>query len=647
MSSNIEPILVRDDKLMPKDVLPFAVYKSAQSIVVQPFVGASASPSSSTIQVYTPSVNTIISTEVLWQNTVRFKCTGTVRNKGDFLINIGSTDSLAPFPMHSLLTTATVTINSTTVSNNFVDTLPLMLQGMSKEELVHYASMTPTYLDNCQSYSSVYTPVFPVVAALPGTNAAADIQTASQTDMNGVAAQTLGFISALTTNNPLSSVRFADDENHAPRGAFAYESIEGNVAAPDNNTKMTVYITYRLVEPLLLSPFTTIRNALGMYGISNISAVFNFDSQAKRCWRRAYDPARFGTNAEGNDFICSIDSITQPTLIIESLTCPPDVILPQTNCHSYYDLPRYLTASVECKGGATFSNAVNAATGLTASSYKPNLNSASSQNIQLNQIPSKLFIAVKKQQSDLSYSDPDCFLPITKVSINWNNTSGLLSSADQRTLYRMSKEAGYAGSWNQWSGRANQAAYFNQNIARTADLNADATQSFFTAGAPLILDFGRHIALNEPALQAPGSIGQYNLQINVDYVNNTGADLTGQIIIMVMNSGLIAINNGSAQVYSGVLSKQMCLDASMQTPVSHGDLTRMIGKGSWWSSIKSNISSHLPLLKSLAEKALPEVRKALEGKEGVAGLASKGLKMAGYGASGGGMSGGRLAGRLM
>jgi hypothetical protein len=53
------------------------------------------------------------------------------------------------------------------------------------------------------------------------------------------------------------------------------------------------------------------------------------------------------------------------------------------------------------------------------------------------------------------------------------------------------------------------------------------------------------------------------------------------------------------------------------------------------------------LLKSLAEKALPEVRKALEGKEGVAGLASKGLKMAGYGASGGGMSGGRLAGRLM
>lgn len=656
MSSNIEPVLVRDDRLMPVDVLPWAVYKGGQSVVVQPFLGASASPSSSTIQVYTPSVNTVISTEVLWDNVVEFKCTGTVRNKGDYLINLGSTDAVSAFPMHSLLTTMTATINSTTVSNNFVDTLPLMLQCMSKEELVHYASMTPTYLDNCQSYTSVYTPVSTFVAAtVAGDNdpTAAQVQAADLANGLLLQNQTLGFINALSTNNPLSSIQFADDENHAPRGSFFVESIVGNVPAQDNNTKITVYVKFKFVEPLLLSPFTTLRSARGMYGISNISLVANFDATAKRCWRRAYDPTRFGTDADGNDFSCVVNSITQPTLIIESITPGPDVVLPQVNIVNYYDLPRYITASVACTGGAVVSNTTAGNGAILSQAYKENISSASSANIQLNQIPSRLIIAVKKQQADLSYSDPDAFLPIKKISINWNNTSGLLSSADQRTLFRMSKESGYAGNWNQFCGRAQKAIYanINPNNINQADpplvAGYNGINSFFTAGAPLILEFGRHISLNEPAIQSPSSIGQYNLQVNVDYVNNTGATFQGQIIIMVQNDGLVALNNGSAQVFSGILSKQMCLDASMQQPVSHGDLTRMIGKGSWWSAIKSGVSSHLPMLKQLAEKALPEVRKALEGKEGVAGLASKGLKMAGYGASGGGMSGGRLAGRLM
>ena len=67
-------------------------------------------------------------------------------------MNYGVTDALAPFPLHSLVTQMTATINNNTVSMNVQETLPALLRMMDPEELAMYDCMTPTGLDYLGDY---------------------------------------------------------------------------------------------------------------------------------------------------------------------------------------------------------------------------------------------------------------------------------------------------------------------------------------------------------------------------------------------------------------------------------------------------------------------------------------------------------------
>ena len=71
---------------------------------------------------------------------------------GQFLVNYGVTDALAPFPLRSLVTNMTCTINNNTVSMNVQDTLPVLLRLLDAEELAKYECMTPTTLDFLANY---------------------------------------------------------------------------------------------------------------------------------------------------------------------------------------------------------------------------------------------------------------------------------------------------------------------------------------------------------------------------------------------------------------------------------------------------------------------------------------------------------------
>ena len=67
-------------------------------------------------------------------------------------MNYGVTDALAPFPLHSLVTTVTATINNNTLSPNMMDTLPIVLRVVDSEEFAKHDCMTPTALDYLPEY---------------------------------------------------------------------------------------------------------------------------------------------------------------------------------------------------------------------------------------------------------------------------------------------------------------------------------------------------------------------------------------------------------------------------------------------------------------------------------------------------------------
>ena len=149
-----EKVLVRDDRLQCiTDKVKFQVLKGGQNITSQPYRAISQTNTAHVYNVAVPSLETVISREVLWKSTITLKITGSNKPTDQFLVNYGVTDALAPFPLHHLVNTMTATINNNTVSMNVQETLPILLRLLDPQELAKYNGMTPTTLDFLGNYT--------------------------------------------------------------------------------------------------------------------------------------------------------------------------------------------------------------------------------------------------------------------------------------------------------------------------------------------------------------------------------------------------------------------------------------------------------------------------------------------------------------
>ena len=154
MSETVEKILLKDDRLgciTPN--VKYQLFKGGQNITCQAYNAISQSTSDHVYNVAVPSLETIISREVLWKSTLTLKITVSTADDGRFAINYGVTDALAPFPLHSLVNIMSATVNKNTVSFNVQETLPILLRMVDPEELSKYNSLTPTSLDYLADYN--------------------------------------------------------------------------------------------------------------------------------------------------------------------------------------------------------------------------------------------------------------------------------------------------------------------------------------------------------------------------------------------------------------------------------------------------------------------------------------------------------------
>jgi hypothetical protein len=213
------------------------------------------------------------------------------------------------------------------------------------------------------------------------------------------------------------------------------------------------------------------------------------------------------------------------------------------------DYPRYLSsnsASVVTAGAST---------------------TLTSPNLQLNQLPDKFIICVRKAMSQQDCKDTDSFWPITGVSVNLNNQSGLLSSCSSQQLWKLSTEAGSSQSWNEWSGE--------QNVV---DSTTGVGGKVKTTGSLLVLD--PPMALSLPAMLSSGSIGQFSFNIQIHTKNPYDVDMVPEICILCCNSGIMVSQAGSSQIFTGLLTKEMVVSSATEeaTPtVDAPTVNRMIG----------------------------------------------------------------------
>nr|WPF46418.1 MAG: putative major capsid protein [Lake Baikal virophage 1] len=570
-SSDFEKVCVQDDVLNTTDKVRYAVFKGAQNVTPSQYEAISKSNSSITFNIQLPSESTVFSRRLMVEvdMTVQIQASfSATAPNGSCLFNYGYSSSLGPFPFQSLCNTVQATINNNTVSQNMRDVMFQMLRFNDRRELARYNNACPTMYDSYLNYDEAL-----------GTN-----------------------------NNPLAAWNnVSNDQDFQPRGAFKLISVSGNyakgdAAAPDP-TLRTILVRFKTTEPLMLSPFIWCdpkSNNQGMYGVQTLNFVFNL-GQANRIVRLALNDLYLNGLATVS---LPNNAISTARLLMEFYTRQPSDLVSSRNVVPYAEYPRYITPAPAVTAGSQ--------SGLQ-----------NFQSIQLNSVPDKLIICVRKVLGSQSNFDSDSFLPITGITINFNNKAGLLSGATQWDLWRMSVESGSNQTWAEFQGFAplgSQTAFVPVATTNTG------YQQISTCGTVLALEMGRHVELDD--VYAPSSIGAFQLQFQINYTNNTAVNINAneyEIVLITMNSGVFTIERGTSQTYTAILSRADVLSVSSQPSVSKSAVARLVG-GSWEDSFKSLCSSVAPL----AGKA-EQIKNFITGDG-----------QSGGGQSGGGQSGGRM-----
>ena len=549
------------------DSLPFGVVKSGQNVTTQVYPATSQSSSSQTFSIQTPSEVTLLDRNIIWQSTYELEISGTPA-AGEFLVDLGNRDALAPLPLHMSATTLQVQVNNNSVSVNIRDVLPQLLRMYGDDRtLARWNGVAPLAPDTYRNYPD---------------------QIGSNNNSNGSFSQ--------TADNSLVS-----------RGSYSIDYLQQTVPplaarntqdVGDGVALRTVRLRFTSQEPLFLSPFhfaNLSANQMALYGVSNLNFIFNISASATRLWRCGATPAEIA------GYSVSIVDVAGSRLIFQMLTPHPSQILPSKNVVDYVDFPRYLT---------TLGNPIAAATVSAANMLVPTVLTVPSNNIQLNQVPDMLVICARKPMAQQTNRDSDCFFPISGISINWNNQSGLLANATQDTLFRMSAKSTNQ-TWQEFKGFANKyippvGAVYNSRLQQT-----------LTSGSILALRFGQDIPIVEE-FYAAGSLGSFNLQFNLQIENYSTNPLGEQveIVLMCVNSGLFITSQGVSSTYTGILTKSDVLAASEMKPVSERHL-RLVGGVE--SSAVTGVADVAPKAQEAILDAVSAAKGALGKGDGVGG----------------------------
>lgn len=532
----------------------YAVEKGANSITNGTFSAIANSSSQQTFQVQVPSENVYVDRAIDWVNEASVIVTvtksGAVANNAA-VVTPGVDFALAPFPTTQSISTMQATINDQSLSINMSDVLPQVLR-LADLAKTRKQRTCPTMLD--RYYNE------------------------------------LG--SASVANTPLGSYASAYSNDEVPNGAWGdlvFYNVAGgdctvNAAGlPANSTgagsagPFKFGVTWKTAEKLVLPPFIFADEdelSTGLFGVQNMQFTMNFNQPA-RSLRFAVESID-GATVPGVEWDTAKNAgspFKQPKVQVQFLTPSLDVPLPAKSIVPWMEFPRYISPGFAIKAGTL---------------VKPEATALSSQTITLPMIPDLLVIFVKPQTysylTGLDATQSDWVLPVEKISLSFDNFSGLLSNHSAYELYKMSVNNGLEMDWNEWSGLGWASGVKTPLV-----------------GGPLVLRPGRDFALS--AGQAPGLIGNFTLQFDLT-VNNytqyaydsTASDATHygspvSIYTITANSGFFETIKGSSRILRGVVTEQDILGAPVSEPVQ--SMQRMVGEGKGARSGKKGMHSYI------------------------------------------------------
>ena len=596
--SNFKTLLIQDSRIANiTDQETFAVTDGPSQSNYQNFSATTQSASSIVWNVQIPSENIVIDRHLLMQSEVALTLTlsstvldgfdSTTCGEDTLVFDYGLSDSLQAFPLNSLCTTQQMSINNATVSQNTRDILPMLLRMYDRRKLNRYNSMCPS-LPDCfyAEYSSGIGCLNNVLAGY--NNQSLDEDFAPRGSF------------PVTIANVIHTYSYVDPTTETAT-TYYNDSLIMNAGTFNNSWKIVLQFT--TTEPFIcLSPWTNTNsnNQAGLVGINNLSCNFNIDATCSRVFSTAnpyisaialgasasamatpsgtestadYDGSSLVYQFTGSTSGTAISAFQNSQLLFNFLSLQPEQYrkISSKNCVPYLDFPRYLSSQQ-----STTSIASMATQTLT------------SQSLQLNQVPDLILICVRKPMNSQTWVDSSTFLTIKSISVSFNNTSGILSTANQQQLYNISYRNGSAQSYYEFSGQA----FNNQTGTVTStggvsfsSLRIGEGTNVGTSGSLLVLN--PVLDFNLPSYLSASSLGQYNLYFNISVFNQYGSAIANpEICVITVNSGIFSTQLGTSIINTGILTKEDVLRTKEQQPaMDTTDYKRMIG------GVLSNIGS--------------------------------------------------------
>ena len=552
MATEVSKFSVYDPRIVqtqPK----YAVEKGAQSITNVNVKSQTADLSSVQFNVQVPSENVFIDRAVRWSATQVASITLTADVSGGGNIPAGTDLSglLGPaaFPLHQSVSQMSATINDATVTVNTKDVLPQILRLADLADSRRQRTC-PTMLDRYAQY--------PDSRVVPNTPLATWAETTSSDEVPN--SGFLGWayctaVGALVDNDVVGDVTYV-------RGVPTLTANAG-----DGDT-VTFYVRWTSTELLVLPPFLFAAErelSTGLFGVQNFQVQMNMAPNPSRSLRASTRTTlassvagEFGTFSAGAPAWVSPGAygmfLTQPVLQVQFLTPSLSLPLPPKSIVPWMEYPRYITSQA---GLVPVTNILD-----------PALTPLHSQTITLPNIPDLIMIYAKKQT--YSVTDCDFVLPVSKISINFDNFSGLLANHSQEELYKMSVDNGVDMDFSEWSGQGRVPL----SVANGAGVTKIGGV-LGLCGGPLVLRPGRDFALQEG--QAAGLVGNFTLQFDLSVKNASSAAVNPDIYVVPISSGFFETIKGSSRIIKGVLTEQDILGAPAQAPSA--DLQRPVGAG--------------------------------------------------------------------
>ena len=537
---------------------------------------------------------------------------------------IGAPTDLFPtmFPIQSLCTSMTVTVNDCSISLTG-DTLKEQLLLAQTRDSIHQRTC-PSKFDmyawtrddaradngNGQSYSGardsdIPNGSWPITFVDPTTGE--DLPRFGVYTVNGITVPVINWRPAIIPAfSGLTGVPVPGRTD-----GLLYTSTDVSKPLP---------VMYRLatVEPLAISPFlwqdSKQMTEVGLYGITNMtismnlqapgpsvaydsiptnkipvgtatgstSAIFYFDRLSNAVNSYAYMTRQSGIfslfgNTKLQPAANSVASTTgpwnNPRIFCTFLTPPPNTPLPLVSCVPYVEFPRYTSS-------------------MNGSFKDPSRVQVYTNTVTLSSIPDVLVVFAKA--AFRGQTQGDFYIPIQQVSVNFDNYSNLCSNYTQEDLYACSTAAGLDMDFSQFRGyvRAGSgtqiptnSSFLKANGAPTVlDQSYQPSNLTQLTGSPVLLRMGQDIPLSSGL--APGTLGNYSVQVTLILDNQHGffswlsevpASANVNVTIMGVNSGFFESCKGSSAIRKTILNTVDVESVSASTSVTATQLQRLVG----------------------------------------------------------------------